>query len=128
VEEARALAEQALALAHAHQERGHQAYALRLLGEISMHREPPEVDQAEARYRQALALTEELGMRPLLAHCHLGLGRIYMQVHQQEQARVELSTAITLYRAMEMTFWVPSAEAALASLAGSGSLDSVSAF
>ena len=60
-----------------HQERGHQAYALRLLGEIAARREPPEVEQAEAHYRQALALAEELGMRPLQAHCHLGLGTLY---------------------------------------------------
>ena len=79
LEEAHALAERALALARAHQERGHQAYALRLLGEIAARREPPESEQAEAYYRQALALAEELGMRPLLAHCHLGLGTLYAQ-------------------------------------------------
>ena len=53
-------------------------------------------------------------MRPLLAHCHLGLGRLYAKIGQQAQARAELSTAIELYRAMEMTFWLPQAEAALA--------------
>ena len=74
LEEAHALAERTLALAHEHQERGHQAYALRLLGDIAARRDPPELDQAEAHYRQALALAEELGMRPLQAHCHLGLG------------------------------------------------------
>ena len=75
LEEAHALAERALALAREHQERGHQAYALRLLGDIAARREPPEVEQAETHYRQALALAEELGMRPLQAHCHRGLGR-----------------------------------------------------
>ena len=74
LEEAHALAERALALAREHQERGHQAYALRLLGDIAAQREPPECEQAEAYYHQALTLAEELGMRPLLAHCHLGLG------------------------------------------------------
>ena len=74
LEEAHALAERALALARTHQERGHQAYALRLLGDIAMHRDPPEIDQAETHYRQALALAEKLGMRPLQAHCHRGLG------------------------------------------------------
>ena len=77
LEEAHTLAERALALARAHQERGNQAYALRLLGEIAAQRDPPEVEQAEAHYRQALALAEELGMRPLQAHCHLGLGTLY---------------------------------------------------
>jgi sugar phosphate isomerase/epimerase len=76
LEEAHALAERALALARAHQERGHQAYALRLLGDIAAHRDPPESEQAEAHYRQALDLAEELGMRPLQAHCHLGLGTL----------------------------------------------------
>ena len=114
LEEAHALAEHALALAREHQERGHQAYALRLLGEIAARREPPERDQAEAHYRQALALAEELGMRPLVAHCHLGLGKLYAKIGRRAEARSELSTAIELYRAMEMTFWLPQAEAALA--------------
>ena len=77
LEEAQALAEQALALAREHQERGNEAYALRLLGDIAAQRDPPEVDQAAAHYRQALALAEELGMRPLQAHCHHGLGTLY---------------------------------------------------
>ena len=83
LEEAHALAERALALAREHQERGHQAYALRLLGEIAARREPPEREQAEAYYRQALALAEELGMRPLVAHCHLGLGTLYATIGQR---------------------------------------------
>jgi tetratricopeptide (TPR) repeat protein len=114
LEEAHALAERALALARVHQERGHQAYALRLLGNIAARHEPPEIEQAETHYQQALALAEELGMRPLQAHCHLGLGTLYVKTGQREQARTELSTAIELYRAMEMTFWLPQAEAALA--------------
>jgi class 3 adenylate cyclase len=117
-EEAHALAERALAIAREHQERGHQAYALRLLGEIAARREPPEIMPAEAHYRQALALAEELGMRPLQAHCHLGLGTLYLKLGRAEQARAALSTAIALYRAMDMTFWLPQAEAALAQMAG----------
>jgi tetratricopeptide (TPR) repeat protein len=113
-EEAHALAERALAYARAHQERGHEAYALRLLGDIAARRDPPESTQAEAHYRQALALADELGMRPLQAHCHLGLGKLYATTGQHEQARAALTTAIDLYRAMEMTFWLPQAEAALA--------------
>ena len=52
-------------------------------------------------------------MRPLLAHCHLGLGTLYAKHGRREEAHVELSAAIALYRAMEMTFWLPPAEAAL---------------
>ena len=103
-----------LALAREHQERGHQAYALRLLGDITARREPPESEQAGEYYRQALALAEELGMRPLVSHCHLGLGTLYGRMGQVEQARAELTAAIELYRAMDMTFWLPQAEAALA--------------
>jgi class 3 adenylate cyclase/tetratricopeptide (TPR) repeat protein len=114
LEEAHALAEGALALARAHQERGNQAYALRLLGDIAARREPPEHQQAEAHYRQALALAEELGMRPLQAHCHCGLGMLYSKTGQQEPARAELSTAMAMYRTMEMTFWLPQVEGMLA--------------
>jgi tetratricopeptide (TPR) repeat protein len=118
LEEAQALAERALTLSRAHQERGHQAYALHLLGDIAAHHEPPQVEQAEAHYRQALALAEERGMRPLQAHCHRGLGTLYATIGQQEQARAELSAAIGLYRAMDMTFWLPQTEAAQAQVEG----------
>jgi predicted ATPase len=64
--------------------------------------------------QRALALAEELGTRPLLAHCHCGLGTLYAKSRQREQARAKLSTAIALFRSMDMTFWLPQAEAALA--------------
>jgi tetratricopeptide (TPR) repeat protein len=114
LEEALTLAEHTLALARERQEQGHQAYALRLLGDIVARRDPPHVEEAETRYRQALVLADELGMRPLFAHCHHGLGTLYAKSGQQAQACTELSAAIELYRAMEMTFWLPQAEAALA--------------
>ena len=75
---------------------------------------PRSAQQAEAHYQQALALAEELGMRPLVAHCHLAWAPSIAKTASGEQARAELSTAIELYRAMEMTFWLPQAEAALA--------------
>ena len=87
LEEAHTLAERTLALAREHQERGHQAYALRLLGEIAVRRASPHTEVAEASYHQALALAEELGMRPLQAHCHRGLGTLYATIGRQEQAR-----------------------------------------
>jgi class 3 adenylate cyclase/tetratricopeptide (TPR) repeat protein len=114
LEEAHVLAERALALACEHQERGREAYALRLLGDIAARCDPPHAEEAETHYREALALAEELSMRPLVAHCHHGLGTLYAKFGQREQARAELYTAIELYRAMEMTFWLPQAEAALA--------------
>ena len=117
-EEAHVLAARALAHARAHQERGNEAYALHLLGEIAAQSDPPARAQAETHYQQALALAEELGMRPLQAHCHRGLGTLYAKTCQLEQARAELSTAIEMYRAMDMTFWLPQAEAALAQVGG----------
>jgi tetratricopeptide (TPR) repeat protein len=118
LEEAHVLAERALAYAHDSKERGNEAYALRLLGEVAAHREPPEAAPAEAAYRQVLVVTNELGMHPLQAHCHRGLGTLYRQTGQTEQARAELSTAIEMYCDMEMTFWLPETEAALAAVEG----------
>ena len=59
-------------------------------------------------------------MRPLQAHCHRGLATLYAKVGRPEQARAALQTAIALYRTMEMTFWLPQAEAALAEVEGCG--------
>jgi tetratricopeptide (TPR) repeat protein len=114
MQEAAQLAGCALDLARAHKERGHEAWALRLLGEIAAHQAPLEIEPAEAHYRQALTLADELGMRPLVAHCHLGLGTLYAKTGQRQQDRAELSTTIEMYRAMAMTFWLPQVEAALA--------------
>ena len=114
LEEAHALAERALAFARAHQERSNQAYALRLLGDIAAHRGHPESGQAGDYYRQALTLAQELGMLPLQAHCHRSFGTLYAAAGQPEQARTALSTALEMYRAMEMTFWLPQTESALA--------------
>ena len=77
LEEASALAERALALSRTHKARGNEAWSLRLLGEIALHGQPPDIVQAEIYYQQALALADELGMRPLQAHCHRGLGTLY---------------------------------------------------
>ena len=120
-EEAWQHARQALDLARQHKERGNEALALHQLGALHAHADPPDAVQAEAHYQQALALAEELGMRPLQAHCHLGLGKLYGEVGRQDDACAELQTAIALYRAMDMTFWLPRAEGALAQVVGAGS-------
>ena len=114
LDEAYAQAQHALEFSRAHKERGQEAYALRLLGEIHARHDPQEVEPAATHYRQALALAEELGMRPLQAHCHRGLGTLYATTGRQEQARTALSTAIEMYRDMDMTFWLPETEVALA--------------
>jgi len=117
-ENATELARRALALAQARKERGFEAYVQRLLGDIHAQQDPLQVHQAETHYQQALTLATELGMRPLQAHCHRGLGKLYRQTGQMEQARTELCTAIDMYRDMEMTFWLPETEAALAAVEG----------
>ena len=99
---------------------GEEALALHQLGVVHAHATPPDAAQAEAHYQQALALAEALGMRPLVAHCHQGLGLLYGRIVRAEQARAELPAAIELYRAMDMTFWLPQAEAALAQVGGVG--------
>jgi tetratricopeptide (TPR) repeat protein len=111
-------ATRALDLARNRKERGYQGWALRLLGEIAAQSDPPEVEPAEVHYQQALALAWELGMRPLVAHCHHGLGMLYHKIGRLPEAHAELSAAMALYRAMEMTFWLPQAEAALAQVEG----------
>jgi tetratricopeptide (TPR) repeat protein len=117
-EEAWQNAHQALDLARQLKERGSEARALHQLGVVQAHADPPDVVPAETHYQQALALAEALGMRPLVAHCHLGLGTLYLKTGRREQARSELAAAIELYRAMAMTFWLPQAEAGLAQVEG----------
>ena len=119
MDEAIELARSALAFARTLMARGFEAYALRLLGELCAHQEPLAAEAAEAYYQQALTLADELGMRPLVAHCHRGLGTLYARTGQHAQARTALYAAIAQYRAMGMTFWLPEAEAALAQVASS---------
>jgi class 3 adenylate cyclase/tetratricopeptide (TPR) repeat protein len=114
LDEALAVARRGLEFCRAQARQGEQAWALRLLGEIHAHRQPPEAEPAVTSYREALALAETLGMYPLQAHCHHNLGTLYARLGQREPARAELTTAIEMYRAMEMIFWLPQAEAALA--------------
>jgi tetratricopeptide (TPR) repeat protein len=111
---------QAFDLARQQKARGDEVRALFQRGAVHAQASPPEATQAETHYQHALALAEELGMRPLQAHCHRGLGILYAKTDRQEQARAALATAIELYRAMEMTFWLPQAEAALAQSGGCG--------
>lgn len=105
-EEANRTIKQALDFAREHKRRAHEAWALRALGEIASHRDPPDAETAEAAYRQGMALAEELGMRPVLAHCHLGLGALFGRVGKHREAGEHLATAAMMYREMEMRFWL----------------------
>ena len=116
LEDALAFARRALTLTRDRGERGYEAHALRLLGEIASCPDSPDVETAQAHYHQALVLAEELGMRPLVAHCHLGLGKLYRRTGDLQKAQEHLTTATTMYREMDMGFWLEQAEAAIARL------------
>jgi len=111
LEDAMTAARRGLTLASERGHRGTEAWTLRLLGEIASHRDPPDVETAEGHYRQAMALATELGMRPLVAHCHLGLGKLYRRIGKGEQVHEHLMTAATVYREMDMRFWLEKADA-----------------
>ena len=91
--------------------------SVRLLGEIASRRDPPALETAEGYYREALALAGQLSMRPLAAHCHFDLGRLFRKTDQHEQARQHLATATTMYREMDMRFWLEQAKAEVRELA-----------
>jgi tetratricopeptide (TPR) repeat protein len=115
--EAQPLVEQALALARTYQEAGSEAWALRLQGDLLARQTPPATELAEAAYHQAMTRADGLGMRPLLAHCHVGLGTLYRQVRRAARARTEIAAALELYRALGMARWRAAAEALLLSAA-----------
>ena len=115
-EDALKLMERGLTLAREHGHRGSEAWALRLLGEIALHHGHPGMATAEAHYRAAVALASELGMRPLVAHCHLGLGKLYRRTGKREEAQEHLTTATTLYREMGMGLWPEQAAAEMSEL------------
>jgi tetratricopeptide (TPR) repeat protein len=96
---------------------GFAAYALHLLGDIATHRDRFDAECGEAHYRNALALAEPRGMRPLVAHCHLGLGKLYRRTGDHQQAQEHLTIATTMYREMAMRFWLEQAEGEMRALA-----------
>ena len=118
LEDAYTRAAQAVELACQYQQRGWQTWALWLLGESTARQASLEVAPAAGHYRQALTLAEELGMRPLVAHCHRGLGTLYAATGQRELARAGLAAAIEMYQSMDMTLWLPQTEAPLAQVEG----------
>jgi tetratricopeptide (TPR) repeat protein len=114
IDEAASHAREALALTRRLGARGSEAHALSLLGDVAA---AAGAGDADAHYREALALATELGMRPLVAHCHLGLGKLALRTGKREQAREHLTTATTMYREMDMRFWLEQAQAELSALA-----------
>jgi class 3 adenylate cyclase/tetratricopeptide (TPR) repeat protein len=109
-------AQQALELSRNQKERPNEARALHVLGELASHLDPPDIEIAEAKYHQALALGSEVHMRPLVAHCHLGLGNLSRRTGKRQEAHEHLTTAATMYREMDMRFYLEQAEAERAAL------------
>jgi hypothetical protein len=103
--EAQWLGEEGLRLARARKERGDEAWALRLLGDLASDREPPDVCASEQHYADAMSLANALGMRPLVAHCHRGLGLLCRRTGAFDRARRELRMAGDLYHELNMAFW-----------------------
>lgn len=111
VEEAISATERALALARKRDERGHEAYAHRLLGEIATHPEVSEAETAQRHYEAARSQAETLGMRPLVAHCHFGLGRLYRLEGRGGEGDAQIGTAVTMYQDLGMGHWQQQAAA-----------------
>jgi tetratricopeptide (TPR) repeat protein len=107
--EAAAQAQRALDHAREKGQRALEADALYMVAEVASRGE--DLGGAEQRSRGAMSLADELGMRPLVAHCHLGLGKLYRRTGKREQAQEHLTTATTMYREMGMTYWLEKAEA-----------------
>jgi class 3 adenylate cyclase/tetratricopeptide (TPR) repeat protein len=104
-------AREALAVCRERTIRNLEANTIHLMGNIAASRKPPALAEAVQHYREALVLASELSMRPLVAHCHLGLGKLYRRTGDGQQAHEHLTTATTMYREMDMRFWLEQAEA-----------------
>ena len=89
------------------------AWSLRTLGKVALAQEPPDADQAEGAFRQASVLARELGMRPLVAHCHLSLGTLYRRTKDRSRAEEHLALALGLFRDMAMELWATRARTEL---------------
>ncbi|MCG8544889.1 MAG: AAA family ATPase [Alphaproteobacteria bacterium] len=109
--DARDAADQALALAGKRDERGHEAYGLRLLGDIASHPDLFDAEAAQSHYGKALELAETFGMRPLAAHCHLGLGRLHSRNGNRQEAEQLIAKAAATYRDLGMQFWLEQSQA-----------------
>jgi class 3 adenylate cyclase/tetratricopeptide (TPR) repeat protein len=104
-DEALRYARSAVELSTKHHERANEAIALKVLAEITALGGSPDATSARQYYADSLALAQELGMRPLVAHCHLGLGKLYQRIASRLEAMEHLTTALRMYREMDMRFW-----------------------
>ena len=86
-----------------------------LVGAAATALDSPAATEAIEAYRDAAAMAERIGMRPLTAHCHFGLGKVYQRTGKRQEAQEHLATATTIYREMGMTYWLERAQAACGS-------------
>ena len=111
IDQARSLGRHAVELSSSRP--GFAAYALNLLGDVAAAPDQVRCRNGSGLYREALALAAPRGMRPLVAHCHLGLGKLHLQISKSEQGREYLAIAMTMYREMDVSFWRDKAEAGM---------------
>jgi tetratricopeptide (TPR) repeat protein len=114
--EALEISRHAIEVSRHNAQRSVEAMALHALADVLAVQASPD-SPADAAYLKALEAATRLGLRPLVAHCHLGLGRLYRRTGTREQAQEHLTTATTMYREMGMTYWLEKAEAELGQLA-----------
>ena len=107
----------ALAVKYSSRQHAYEAHGLHLLGDIATHPDRFDADCAEAHYRKALTIAETQGMRPLVAHCRLGLWKVYRRMGKNEEADELYATATAMYHEMDMRFWEKRAEVEIAALA-----------
>ena len=117
-DDARAQAEQGLGQVRETGERGSTVRALRLLGDVSARGDRPDTGRSEQYFRQALAIGDEIGMRPQTARCHLGLGALYGAIGRPRDAEAHLATALAMFTDMAMSHWAEKAQRALSALGG----------
>jgi class 3 adenylate cyclase/tetratricopeptide (TPR) repeat protein len=115
LDEARRLGDHAVEFFPGH--RGFAAHAWHLLGDVATHPDRFDPETGKVHYEKALTLAEPRGMRPLVAHCHLGLGKLYRRTGDRAKAHGHLTTAVAMYREMDMTLWREQTEAELAGIA-----------
>ena len=108
LEEAKRFGDQAIKYSASYS--GYAAHASHLLGDVATHPDRFDAIGGEAQYRRALTLAEPHGMRPLVAHCHLGLGKIHRRAGKPQDAEHHHATATAMYRDMDMRFWLAQAQ------------------
>jgi ATP/maltotriose-dependent transcriptional regulator MalT len=115
LEHARQRAADALDLARRHGQRGSEAYALCIAAEASMEAAEGQL-RAEVGFREAAALADALGMRPLRGRCDLEMGRLAERRGLGAAARDPIEAAAALFRELGMLVWLRRAEDSRAAL------------